>query len=344
MKHYTVFGGMAYPVQIKVDLLKRLPAMIISGLPAHGVRETAERVRSAIVASGLTFPKERIVIEITSPVPIQGTGLDLGIALEILRASGVALPLEVATSVPWAELSLSGALRPVRGGLAIQQRERSSQMLVARGQPVIDMALKAMDLRNVLSPGQCVWEHGVFEPAVNLFEPLPEELQPYLDQAAEERPVLLRGPIGCGKTMIACRIPPLLPALSGDQAMEVSALHDGAGMMGHPSYARPFRAPHHTVSQAGMFGGSSGAPGEYSLAHRGVLFLDDVEEFPMHILKEIAYLWSQPTHPLYWVGGKIDRPWKPARLVMAMTKTDHPALLARQEKVIEIFKPVIIEM
>ncbi len=300
VRSFTLVGTTAVPVTIEVELLRRLPSIVIVGLPSASVRESAERVRSAIVASGFEFPRQRVVVSIT-PADIRHSGqhFDLPIAIAILVASGQ-LPACFSTTAA-GELSLAGEVRAIRGAVAMGIAADGPLLLpmdnafdagAVSDHPVdglVTLAQLATPKSISRVPARYVGTDAVApRPSLLDFADIRGNLHaiPLLVEAARtRRPVLLVGPAGCGKTMLAARMPGLLPSLTREEAVEVMAIHDVAGLhapgTAHvASVTRPFRAPHHTVSAAGLVGGASLRPGEASLAHQGVLFLDEFPEFP----------------------------------------------------------------
>lgn len=285
----TLLGVEAHPVTVEVDLLRRLPQVVIVGLAAATVRESAERVRSAILASGIEFPRCRVVVSL-APADLrkEGPGLDLPIALGILG--------ENRPAVYFGELSLSGDIRSARGILAVAElASRMGLPLVCAAEDAPFAARVCSEVYGATSLSEVVsWARGGDLPRsvpAQMVGAAPtldfadirgmsdETIGLVLDAARTRRPLLFVGPPGCSKTMLAARLPGLLPELTTAEGNELARIYDAAGFGAKSGGSRPFRAPHHTVSQAGLVGNAALRPGEATLAHRGVLFLDEITEF-----------------------------------------------------------------
>ncbi len=301
-------GVEARPVDVQVQLSGGAPAFVIVGLPDKAVGESRERVRAAFSALGLALPPDRVLVNLApADLPKEGSHYDLAIALAILAAIN-AIPRDALHGVAaMGELALDGALAETNGALPAA------------------MAAEAMDLA-LVCPASCgaegAWSGGTVLAApslialVNHFTGLrpilPARPGPLADAAAipDLRDVkgqegakraleiaaagghnlLMVGPPGSGKSMLAQRLPGLLPPLSARELLEVSQIHSIAGLLerGRLSRARPFRAPHHSASMAAMVGGGAKArPGEVSMAHHGVLFLDELPEFSAQVLDSL---------------------------------------------------------
>ncbi|HEY2716729.1 MAG TPA: YifB family Mg chelatase-like AAA ATPase, partial [Solirubrobacterales bacterium] len=306
---FTLDGVVARPVRVEVDVHRGLPAFAIVGLPDAAVREARERVRAALVNCGFEFPLQRIVVNL-APASLRkvGPGMDLAIAAALLRASGQ-LPGEGLDGAALAgELALDGATRPIHGALAIAEAaredgaeaivvptENGAEAALASGVAVLPLA-RVADLPALAA--------GDWRPD----PPAPLELrnesrnggpdladlrgQPHLRHALEVaaaggHSLLMVGPPGAGKSLAASRLPSILPPLADAEELEVARIFSATGRLGAGLPAgRPFRAPHHTISAAGLIGGGTPPrPGEATLAHRGVLFLDELCEFRREVLE-----------------------------------------------------------
>jgi magnesium chelatase family protein len=308
----TVLGIDAYDVCVEIDVAQGLPHWTIVGLPAGEVKESRERVSAALANSGFGLPARRITVSL-SPGDVRkvGTGFDLPIAIGLLVALGALTPESVAGIAFLGELGLDGAIRGVRGALSVARHlaanasvralvippanvneaglVRSLKLCAPRSLCELVDAVRDGQLPQATSPVRVaeVESHDDFADVVGQ-----ESAKRALEiAAAGGHACLLIGPPGAGKTMLARRLPSILPALTELEALEVTAIHSVAGLLSASSgcvATRPFRAPHHSISSAGLVGGGGmPRPGEVSLAHHGVLFLDELLEFPRSALEAL---------------------------------------------------------
>jgi magnesium chelatase family protein len=306
----AVFGVEACPVHVEVDVAFGFPVFTMVGLPDASVRESRDRVKSAIRNSGFEFPAHRVTVNL-APADVRkaGASFDLPIALGILAAQGIVERRHIADLVLLGELSLDGSIHATRGVLPIAaaaRREGLAGILLPAsnaGEAAIVAGLAVFPVTSLVDAVRALNEPGAYETVVAAPCALAPAHVPDLADvrgqllarraleiaSAGGHNLLLVGPPGAGKTMMARRVAGILPSLTFDEALEVTAVHSVAGLLPAGAgllAARPFRAPHHTISDAALVGGGSQPrPGEVSLAHHGVLFLDEMLEFSRHVLE-----------------------------------------------------------
>ena len=309
----AVMGIEAYLVEVEVDISHGLPTFTTVGLPEAAVKESKERVKTAIANSGYNFPDDRITVNLApASIKKEGTGFDLPIALGILVATGLISQLEISKYLILGELSLDGRVKAVKGSLpmAIEAKKagykgiivpyhNGSEAAVVKDiivLPVVTLSQVVEFFRGLtkIHPKKAQISDlltKIDSSGANFSEVMGQEhVKRALEIAsAGGHNLIMIGPPGSGKTMLARRVPTILPPFTFDEAIETTKIYSVVGMLSKDQALvtqRPFRAPHHTISDAGLIGGGHiPRPGEVSLSHNGVLFLDELAEYKKHVLE-----------------------------------------------------------
>ncbi|MBE9606575.1 YifB family Mg chelatase-like AAA ATPase [Acetobacteraceae bacterium H6797] len=339
------FSGIeAIPVEVQVQIAPGMPAFTLVGLPDKTVAESRERVRAVMAAMGLSLPPKRVLVNL-SPAAIlkEGPHFDLPIALGIFAAMGI-LPIdEIAMHAAMGELALDGRILPVPGILpaAIASAEQDLSLICPQSQgsearwageieviaaPTLVTLLNHLQGKVVLQPPPLpsITESAGHMPCLSEVKGQETAKRALEIAAAGRHNLMMTGSPGAGKSMLAARLPGLLPPLSPAEALEISLVRSIAGMMpeGKIDQRPPFREPHHSATQAALIGGGPKAkPGEVSLAHRGVLFLDELPEFPRPALEALrqpletgrAVISRAATHVVYPAKVQLIAAMNPCR-------------------------------
>ncbi|MFC1755043.1 YifB family Mg chelatase-like AAA ATPase, partial [Thermoproteota archaeon] len=314
LNSFGILGIEAFPVEIEVDISPGLPAINVVGLPDASIKESKERIKSAIKNSGFRSPPDRITVNLApADIKKEGSLFDLAIALGILASSQQIDQNLLRDHIFLGELSLEGRLRPIKGALPIaikSSRAKTKKIITPMANACEAALIKEVDIFGVESLNETIqflMEHHIKPTKIDIdkaFQTKPaydidfsEVKGQFMSKRALEvavaggHNILLIGPPGSGKSMLAKRIPTIIPDMTQREIIQTTCIHSSLGLVSDKTnflLTRPFRTPHHTTSDVALIGGGSiPQPGEISLAHNGVLFLDELPEFHRDVLEAL---------------------------------------------------------